>query len=157
MIYFILISSWMLQRDAQFPLENKGSLKATWNIPLGWPPSKNLFAAQNNPPRGGREGGMKTWRESLIPDNNAIRINRRSRRRPGFEKNYSRGIRRSRRSFNRLLLTLSPCGRLSSLTSSWMESRATRVHSRCAKFRFSMPRDDPRNRCQFEENFPICI
>lgn len=106
---------------------------------------------------GGREGGMKTWRESLIPDNNAIRINRRSRRRPGFEKNYSRGIRRSRRSFNRLLLTLSPCGRLSSLTSSWMESRATRVHSRCAKFRFSMPRDDPRNRCQFEENFPICI
>lgn len=50
----------MLQRDAQFPLENKGSLKATWNIPLGWPPSKNLFAAQNNPPRGGEgKGGWK--------------------------------------------------------------------------------------------------
>lgn len=96
----------MLRQDVQFPLENKGSLKATWNIPLGWSPSKNLFAAQNNP----RGEGMKTWRESLIPDDNAIRINRRSRRRPGLDskeliERRKRGIRRS---FNRLPLTLSP-------------------------------------------------
>lgn len=38
-------------------------------------------------------GGMKTWRESLIPDDNAIRINRRSERRPwlvGFD--LSKGL-----------------------------------------------------------------
>lgn len=64
--------------------------KATWNIPLGgWFPSKNLFCGAEQLEGGGKEG-VKTWRESLIPDDNAIRINRRSARRPR-DFDYSRG------------------------------------------------------------------
>lgn len=69
------------------------------------------------------EGGMKTWRESLIPDDNAIRINRRSVGRPRlvgfdlskglFDKSIENGnkkiavIIRFEEIFSRLLLTLS--------------------------------------------------
>lgn len=66
---------------------------------------------------------MKTWRESLIPDDNAIRINRRSVARPRlvgfdlskelFDKSIENGnkkiavIIRFEEIFSRLLLTLS--------------------------------------------------